>query len=129
MIEKILYIGLGGALGSVMRYLTSGWFYRYSDGIFPLGTLGVNLIGSFIIGLLWGIFENVVVSANVRNFFLVGILGGFTTFSTFTLENFHLLRDGEIKLAFVNIAFSNIAGVALVFVGYFISKGLLGLFK
>jgi len=82
----------------------------------------VNLAGSFLIGLLWGFFEYEDMSPNARNFIFIGILGGFTTFSTFALENMHLFRDGEIKLAFANILASNIFGILLVFAGFFISK-------
>ena len=126
---KIAIMALGGAVGTVLRYFTAGVVQRYSDGAFPAGTLGVNLIGSLCIGVLWGLFEDMAVSANVRTFLLIGVLGAFTTFSTFTLENFHLLRDGEMKVALMNVLVSNTAGIALVFGGYFMSRYFVGIFK
>lgn len=126
---KIIIIGLGGAIGTVLRYFVSGAFHRYSGIILPVGTLGVNLIGSLCIGLLWGAFETVAVSTNVRSFLAIGVLGAFTTFSTFTLENFHLLHDGEFKIAFLNVIVNNIIGIVLVFGGYFVSRAFLGAFK
>jgi CrcB protein len=126
---RLFILGLGGAIGTVLRYFTAGVVQRYSDGAFPLGTLGVNLIGSLCIGLVWGLFEGIAVSAHVRTFLLIGVLGAFTTFSTFTLENFHFMRDGEIKVALINVLVSNAAGIALVFGGYFMSRYFIGIFK
>ena len=90
---KLAVIAAGGGLGAILRYLVSGVTYRYFSGGFPWGTLSVNLIGSLIIGLLWGMFETVSISPNIRLFLFIGILGSFTTFSAFSLENFHLVRD------------------------------------
>jgi CrcB protein len=78
---------------------------------------------------LWGLFEVENLSPQVRNFVFIGILGGFTTFSTFTLESLNLFRDGEIKLALSNILASNIIGVALVFAGFFLSKYIIDLLR
>ena len=126
---KIILIGIGGAIGSISRYFVSGLDYKYSYGMFPISTLVVNLTGSLIIGFLWGIFEATAVSSNTRMFVFIGILGGFTTFSTFALENFNLFRDGERNIAFANIILSNILGVFLVYVGYILAKMLLNLMK
>ncbi|MEW6601596.1 MAG: fluoride efflux transporter CrcB [Nitrospirota bacterium] len=126
---KFILLAAGGALGSLLRYSLSGLIYRYMEGIFPWGTLFVNLAGSFAIGVLWGFFEMENLSPEMRNFVFVGILGGFTTFSTFSLESFNLLRDGEIRLAVSNILVSNIAGIALVFIGFFISKHIINTVK
>lgn len=86
--------------------------------------MAVNLLGCFTIGFLWNIFENFAYSPNIRVFIFIGILGAFTTFSTFGLESFNLIREGEIKYAVLNILVSNIAGLALVFIGYIASKYL-----
>ncbi len=126
---KILLIGLGGAIGAVARYLVSGIDYKLSSGVFPVSTLLVNLTGSLLIGFLWGIFEVLIISSNVRMFLFIGILGGFTTFSTFALENFNLIRDGERSIAFVNIIISNLAGIALVFAGYFLARFIVNFCK
>lgn len=122
---KIILIGIGGAMGAVARYLVSGLDYKFSYGVFPISTLVVNLVGSLAIGFLWGLFEVVAVSSNIRMFIFIGILGGFTTFSAFALENFNLFRDGEKHIAFANILFSNLGAILFVYVGYVLAKTVL----
>jgi CrcB protein len=126
---RLILIGLGGAIGTVLRYIVSGLDYKYSYGIFPISTLVVNLAGSFAIGFLWGIFEAVAISPQVRMFVFIGILGGFTTFSTFALENFNLLRDSEHHVALLNILVSNVCGIFLVFAGYALARMFLNFMK
>lgn len=126
---KILFIGLGGAIGTILRYIVSGLDYKWSQGIFPVSTFVVNLSGSLVIGLLWGLFEEIAISSTVRMFIFIGILGGFTTFSTFALENFNLLRDGEKTIAIWNILLSNTVGILLVFVGYALARTVVNLVK
>ena len=115
---KLLFICGGGAGGALLRYLVSGFVYRHVSGVFPWGTLVVNLIGSFAIGFLWVAFDSIVSLEGSRDLLLTGMLGAFTTFSTFNLENFHLLRDGEYGMTLVNVGLSNGAGIAFVFVGF-----------
>jgi CrcB protein len=122
---KLIALLAGGALGTVLRYTVSGLTYRIFVGVFPWGTLVVNLIGSFLIGCLWGLFEIKAVSPQARTFIFLGLLGGFTTFSTYTLETLNLFREGETKLALLNIAASNILGLALVIAGFAVSKLIL----
>ncbi len=129
IMTKYILLATGGAIGTLLRYSLSGLTYRVVDGTFPWGTLFVNLAGSFVIGLLWGIFEIENMTPNMRNFIFVGVLGGFTTFSSFTLESFNLFRDGEIRYAMSNILASNIIGLALVFAGFFISRHIINLGK
>lgn len=126
---KLLPLAAGGAIGTVLRYALSGLTYKAFDSVFPWGTLFVNLAGSFVIGILWGFFDVEDLSPHTRNFVFVGILGGFTTFSTFTLESFNLLRDREIGLALSNIFASNILGIVLVFAGFFISRHVLNFIR
>ena len=126
---RFFIIACGRAIGTLARYILSGLDYRFSNGIFPVSTLVINLIGSLIIGLLWGLFERFAVSSQVRMFLFIGVLGGFTTFSTFSLECFNLFRDGEFKIALVNILITNIAGVILVFVGFKASQSIINIFK
>ena len=121
---KMVLIGVGGAIGAVARYIVSGLDYGLYYGAFPVSTLVINLSGSLIIGFLWGLFEVVSVSSNMRMFIFIGILGGFTTFSSFALENFNLLRDGEKSAVIFNIAISNILGILLVYAGYALAKTL-----
>ncbi len=119
----------GGALGTFLRYSVAGFGHRVFDWTFPIGTLIANLVGSFVIGLLWGIFEVYEISPNIRTFIFVGILGGFTTFSSFMLETLNLYRDGEIRLALLNILVSNVAGILLVISGFTLSKVLIHYLK
>jgi CrcB protein len=119
---KLMFIALGGAAGTLLRYVVSGISYRFSDGVFPLGTLIVNLSGAFIIGFLWGLFEESNMPSSFRAPIFIGIIGGYTTFSTFALESFNLMRGGEYKIALINILASNIFGIGLVFVGFILAK-------
>ena len=116
----LLVLG-GGAIGSLLRYGVSGAFSK-AGANFPLGTLLVNLSGSFLIGLFWGISEKAVFHPNWKAFIFTGVLGGFTTLSAYSLENFHLLRSGENFSAVLNIALSNILGIGLVFLGFGVSR-------
>lgn len=126
---KLLYILIGGAIGTYLRYAVSGYSYKLFDWLFPIGTLVVNLIGSFIIGLIWGLFESSSLSPNIRVFLFIGILGGFTTFSTYMLETLNLYRDGEVKMAIFNLLANNIFGLIMVILGFFLSKLLIGHLK
>jgi fluoride exporter len=119
---RFFYIAFGGAAGALLRYWASGLVHRIGGSSFPWGTLSVNLIGSFLIGFLWGMFESVIVSQNARILIFIGLLGSFTTFSTFSLESFHLVRDGEYGLFIANILSSFVLGILLVFAGYFLSR-------
>lgn len=122
---KILFVLAGGALGSVFRYSVSGMSHRLFTGVFPYGTLVVNLAGSFFIGFAWGLLENTNISSNFRTFLFIGIFGGFTTFSSYSLETMNLLRDGEIKMGLINILGSNLLGLLLVFLGFILSKSII----
>ena len=123
---KLIYIGIGGAIGSILRYTISGIAQKLVNPVFPFGTLMVNLLGSLAIGFLWDAFERTLVPPGVRAFTLIGLLGAFTTFSTYSLESFTLMRDGEYRLAIVNILASNILCLAMVFAGFFISRFIYG---
>lgn len=125
---KYLLLALGGAVGTLCRYLVSNLDNKYSNAIFPLGTLLVNLSGSLLIGFLWGLSERFVLPSKFRVFALVGVLGGYTTFSAFSLESFNLLRDGEYGTAFTNVLLTNLLGISLVFAGYFLANLLLNAF-
>ena len=124
---KLVLIGIGGAAGAVLRYVVSGLDYRFSYGVLPVSTLVINLSGSLVIGLLWGLFEVYPVSSHARMFIFIGLLGGFTTFSTFALENFNLMRDGEFSIAILNVLISNVLGIALVYAGYMLARCIVGL--
>lgn len=123
---KILLIIAGGATGALLRYLISGFANRILAEGFPWGALIVNLMGCLFIGLLWSITERYPLSKNGNAFIFIGILGAFTTFSTYALESVKLLQEGEIILGFANILLSNIVGLMAVLAGKFIGDGLFG---
>jgi len=122
---KIVLLLAGGAIGTLARYALAGFTHKVYTGTFPMGTLAVNLLGSFIIGFLWGISESKNISPNYRSFVFIGLLGGFTTFSTYALETMNLVRANEIRQAITNVLVTNIAGLVLVFIGFFIAKGII----
>lgn len=117
---KLLLIGTGGFLGSILRYLVSGSVQVASQSIaFPYGTLAVNLIGCFLIGFLSELADSrSLFSSDTRTFLVIGILGGFTTFSAFGNETMNLLRDGERFLALVNVGAHVLFGLGAVWLGY-----------
>lgn len=101
---KYFFIGFGGFIGSVCRYGLSGFVYKILGDRFPYGTLTVNFLGCFTIGLLMMLFEERwLVQPNVRLFLTVGILGGFTTFSTFSYETIEIFRGGNISFGLLNM--------------------------
>lgn len=114
---KLLYIAAGGTIGTLLRYWVSGWMHKVTGGQFPWGTITVNLLGAFIIGLAWGITQRITLPVNIRSLLFIGLFGGFTTFSTFVFEGYSLLKDDNIKLALAYIGISNIAGIILVYAG------------
>lgn len=122
MLIKVLTVMAGGGIGTFLRFGVYRFSYRYFTGNFAWGTLLVNLSGSFIIGLLWGLCEVGNMSSNKRNFLFVGLLGSYTTFSTYTLDSFNYLKDGDYKLALLNIFFHNILGILMVFAGFLAAR-------
>ncbi len=120
--QSYLLIALGGAIGAVLRFLVSSITVKLTGIMYPWGTIAVNLIGCFLIGLIWGAMENLEVENNIKLFVFTGLLGAFTTFSTFAIENFYLLRNGDLTMLALNISISNIAGIFLVFAGFYVSK-------
>lgn len=119
--NSIVLVMVGGAMGSLARFLLAGFAQRYVNNGFPIGTVLVNLIGSFIIGFLWGVFENQPAS-QLRAFLFVGVLGGFTTFSAYSLETLNLFKDGNIRLALLNILLNNVLGILLALGGLAVAK-------
>jgi fluoride exporter len=117
---KYVLIAAGGAFGSVLRFAMQGGVQRLAGGsLFPWGTLGVNVLGCLLIGFLGAMFAGPVLVREDHRFGLtVGILGGFTTFSTFGLETFNLANDGQFRLAAANVMLSCGLGFAGVWAGY-----------
>lgn len=117
---KILMVGMGGFLGSILRYLVGGLAQRLSNTqFFPYGTMTVNVIGCFFIGLIAALVQNKgYFGPNVRLFIMVGFIGGFTTFSTFSNETLSLITDGQFVAAAINIVASIVLGLLAVWLGY-----------
>ncbi|UNY97378.1 fluoride efflux transporter CrcB [Zhouia spongiae] len=120
--REFLWIFLGGGLGSMARYIVSKLVYTSSHN-FPLSTFSVNIIGSLIIGLITGLAaKQTSISHNLLLFAVTGFCGGFTTFSTFALENVSLLREGDYFNFFLYSIGSIISGLLAVLLGFVITK-------
>jgi CrcB protein len=120
---SVVYVILGATIGATGRYALTGWVSRVTSTPFPWGTLSVNLLGCFVIGVVWGLGERALWAPSLRTFLFIGILGSFTTFSSFGLETVHLLRDGELGRVAGYVLGSNIGGLALVWIGMALSRG------
>jgi len=120
---NLLLVGVGGFIGSVMRYLASGYVQQISKSIdFPFGTLAVNVIGCFIIGFLAQLAEGRgVFTSESRLFVFTGFLGGFTTFSSFGNETLNLVRDSQMLNALANVGANVILGLFAVWLGRTVS--------
>ena len=121
------WVATGGALGSVGRYWLSGVVASRVGETFPWGTLLVNVTGSFVIGLLAALTEpegRLLVSPGFRLFFMIGVCGGYTTFSSFSLQTLNLLREGEWLYATGNVLLSVILCMVGVWLGYLLGAGL-----
>ena len=120
MLQQILYVGLGGFIGSALRFLLGGLVQRLAPmGGFPIGTLAVNVLGCLAIGLLGGLADQrQVLDVGQRLFLMVGVLGGFTTFSSFALETLGLVQDGAMVKAMLNCVLQLVLGLAAAVAGY-----------
>lgn len=126
MLKELLLIGAGGFIGSVARFLVSRLNTRVDWFSIPIGTLTVNVVGSLLIGFLIGISEkSPILTVELRMFLMVGLCGGFTTFSSFTGENLMLLRNGQIFPLLLYTGLSILLGFTAVYLGYLSTK-LLG---
>ena len=125
---RLLLIGLGGAIGSILRYLLSG-LVQEGTGVaaFPVGTLAVNLLGCFAIGVLTELSESRgVLDAEVRGLLVVGLIGGFTTFSTFANETLSAARDNAPLVAAANVILSVLFGLVAVWLGRLLAHAIWG---
>lgn len=119
----IAWIALGGAVGSVARYALAGLVQRYTSPYFPYGTFAVNIVGCLVFGIIFGLTEQrFAISPAMRAFLLIGVLGGFTTFSSYTFESFQLIRDAEFLRASVNAAGQVLLGLVFFWVGYLVNR-------
>jgi len=121
--DKYLFAGLGGFIGTVCRFGVAGFMYKVFGDRFPYGTLAVNITGCFVIGILMTLFEDrFLIQPNLRIFLTVGILGGFTTFSTFSFETVELFKAGDFFLGSVNAVVSLFGCLAAAWVGTVLGK-------
>jgi CrcB protein len=120
MIEKLLWIALGGSIGAVLRFLIFYFWEKQHHSNFPWITLTINLLGSFLIGFLWAFFGKHFVSPGFRMFIFIGILGSFTTFSTFAFDVFSLAQEGAYRSVIFYIVTTNVLGIGLAFAGYYL---------
>lgn len=118
----LLLIGTGSFIGGVFRYVLAQFIQAKFLSAFPFGTLGINIIGSFAIGLVFALSERTNMTPEMRLFLATGICGGFTTFSAFSNESFGLLRDGQLLYASAYITSSVLFGVLATFFGYSLLK-------
>ena len=123
--QKLLLIGLAGALGALARYGLSGFVQRHSGFTFPVGTLVVNLLGTFLFGFIWGLVEQrLVISVETRVIILSGFLGAFTTFSSFMFETSALIDEGQWAFAALNVGAQITFGLAAMFLGLAAGRSL-----
>lgn len=120
----VLFVGLGSFIGGISRYVVSLFIQNKFLSTFPYGTLAVNIIGCFLIGIIYGFSERGNMNAEWRIFLATGIMGGFTTFSSFSNETVSMLRDAQYLQAFSYIFFSVIIGLAVTFAGISLIKYL-----
>jgi CrcB protein len=118
----LLLIGTGSFIGGVLRYSISQFVQTKFLSAFPFGTLGVNILGCFAIGIVFALSEKTNMSPELRLFLATGICGGFTTFSAFSNETYSLMRDGQLFYASAYITSSVLFGLFATFIGYSLLK-------
>lgn len=123
MVKTILLVALGGAIGSVLRYLTSVFVAKYYSNVFPLATFITNAVGCVLIGIFIGlIVKNEMASQDIKWFLITGFCGGYTTFSAFSYENITLFQNGNSALALAYIGLSVIIGLSAVWLGLYLTR-------
>ena len=121
--SKFFFLIIAGGIGALLRYSVSLFFLIYTNTNFPLGVLLVNILGSFLFGLIRALSEDKgIIGPEVRLVILVGFLGSFTTFSTFAFDNISLFSNGQIGYFIINILLNNLLGIFFVYLGFKVSK-------
>ncbi|MDP2036645.1 MAG: fluoride efflux transporter CrcB [Ignavibacteria bacterium] len=120
---KYLIVFVGSGIGGGLRFGLSSLVHKYFPPFFPLGTLIINILGSFILGyMIFGLDEKELISPSVKLFIGIGFCGGFTTFSTFSLETFNLIRNSEFLFAGINILASVLISLLGVYLAYLVTR-------
>jgi CrcB protein len=120
----IFMLALGGAMGTVARYLANGWISSRTDlgAVFPVGTMMVNVTGSFVIGLVAAVGDPALgrswLKPEWRDFLMIGVCGGYTTFSSFSMQTLELARDGQWLWVGINVATTNVLCLVAVYLGW-----------
>lgn len=123
MAVNLFWLAVAGTLGTWARFGLAGVVSNWAGGTFPYGTLAVNVLGSFLFGVVWILAEErALIGAEARVVVLVGFMGAFTTFSTFAFETGQLLRDAEWLKAGLNLLAQNVVGVAALLLGFVIGR-------
>jgi CrcB protein len=123
--QKLAWLAVAGALGTLARFGLSGLIYRLFGSGFPWGTIVVNVVGCFLFGIVWVLAEDrFLISGQTRLIILTGFMGAFTTFSTFAFETAQQMRDADWLLALANIALQNVVGIVCVFLGFALGRWL-----
>ena len=123
MIKNFLIVGLGGAVGSMLRYAVQKFFQAQTAAAFPTGTLLVNIAGCFLIGILWSLVSRSLTwNDEMKLLLMTGFCGGFTTFSAFTLEGIGLLKENKTALFVIYLTASVVGGLLATFIGIRIAK-------
>lgn len=124
---RLLWICLGSAIGGGARYLLSGWTLKVLGSSFPYGTLAVNLVGSFLVGgLMYAGVEATMMSPTLRLALTTGVMGGFTTYSTFSYETMKYLQEGAWSIAILNVVVTLLLCLAACFLGWGCGRWLVG---
>ncbi|MEX0776150.1 MAG: fluoride efflux transporter CrcB [Phycisphaeraceae bacterium] len=126
MFQKLLWIAVAGAAGTLARYGLAGLVHRWpGSSEFPWGTLVVNAAGCLLFGVVWGLAEyRHVISDDLRPIILIGFMGAFTTFSTFAFETTHMLQGAQWGYAAANIVAQNVLGVIMVLAGFALARAI-----
>jgi CrcB protein len=122
--HKLVWIALAGLLGTLCRFALSTWIDDRFHSVFPYGTLAVNLVGCLAAGFLFPLLEQAAVAPELRLAVFTGFLGGFTTFSAYGLQTVALASGGMFSMATLNVLVSNVAGLAMVWVGGSLSRSI-----
>lgn len=123
---NVLLVAIGGAIGAAARYLAGVWLGALLGPDFPWGTFFVNVTGSFVIGIIFVLVQGGVLPAGANPFVAVGILGGYTTFSSYSYETLQLITDGNFGLAFLNVFGQLLLGFVGVYLGVVLGRALGG---